>query len=129
LTYVAPLSSVTSTFVAYNTFNGDTVPVYDFRVVLPISFNANGGTKYWFSPFSRTSNFQPFLAWMQGDGGDASSIQFQVDSNGTQTSASAAKAGDRTFSLEAAPEPNAVALLGMGLAAFAGSCRIRLVRR
>ena len=120
-----PAASVSTTFVGFVTFLGNTVPVYDFRYALSSSFHADAATTYWLSPMSRSATFQPFFAWTQGTGGDASSIQFGTDSSGNRSGSNTTKTGDRAFTVETVPEPQSIALIGISLAGFAGACRSR----
>jgi hypothetical protein len=113
-------AQVTSQILGSGMFGNNTVTVFEFTALLT-SFNALGGTHYWFSPVSSATTFSPFFSWIQGTGGDGNSFQNAYSAG--SVSGSFVRSGDRAFTLSSVPEPATPLLIGAGLAALA------LVRR
>lgn len=122
-----PVASVTATLLGTTPFNGSNVNVYRFDATLPSTFDAGAGTTYWFAPLSIQPDTQAvLLSWINGTGGDGTTIQQNLDGSGNVTGM-ALMPDDRAFSLFATPEPGTFALLGTALLGLA-ACRKRSAR-
>lgn len=95
-------------------FGNNAVTVYEFDADFT-PFTAAAATKYWFAPVSVgvLGNFAPFFSWIEGTGGDGSSVQIEL-TNFVPTN-EFVRDTDRAFTLEAVPEPSTLVLLGLGL--------------
>ena len=110
------LAEVTRTFVGFASFQGSTIPVYDYETTFtPWAFT--GGAAYSFSVMARSATYNPLWAWMPGSGGNNQLWQQQFPSTSLVS-----HTGDRAFALvgTAVPEPGSVALLATGLAVLGG---------
>jgi hypothetical protein len=110
------VGEVTRTFVGFASFQGSTIPVYDYETAFaPWAFT--GGAAYSFSVMARSTTYNPAWAWMPGTGGNGQLWQQQFPSP-----ALVSHTGDRAFALvgTSVPEPGSLALLATGLAAVAG---------
>ncbi len=109
-------ASVTRTFVAMGTFQGLTVPIYDYAATFtPWGFT--GGDVYTFSVMAQSLAYNPAWAWIGATGGNGQSWHQQFPST-TLIS----RSSDRAFALTGTtvPEPGSLALLATGLAVVGG---------
>ena len=107
----------TQTVVGTGFFGNDPVTIYEYTAQFP-TFTALAGVTYWISPVSvGAGSFDPFFSWIQGTGGDGSTLQVQLASQVPVNEF--VRSGDRAFTLSSVPEPTSVTLLGLGLAGLA----------
>ena len=116
-----PATGVTTTLLGSGSFDAQPVNLYSFVATLPSAFSAAAGTRYWFSPLSQATSFDPFFSWSPStlayDG-----LTAQIDVAGTHYN----RPNDRAFSLVSdVPEPAAWATMIGGLAVTGGALRRR----
>ena len=118
---ILPFASVSTTQLGTTSHTniGVTVNVYRIDALIGAGFQALAGTTYWFSPLSqRTSTFSPFFAWMDGTGGNGTSLQAQLATDGSVVGAPASRSNDRAFTLSNVPEPGTLLLIGPAVIAL-----------
>jgi hypothetical protein len=89
------------------------VPAFSYTATLDTPFAALAGQTYWLSILANAPSNSPTWAWTSGVGGDDLSIQDFANQLFTRPM-------DRTFVLQAVPEPSSLAMIGLGALGVAG---------
>lgn len=101
---------------------GSSETVYNYAATLATPFAATSNTTYWLM-IQGVTDYPAYWTWNSGTGGDGLSYQ-----TSSVFSIATSRAGDRTFSLIAAPLPNPILAGGVLLGAV-GVARLSAVRR
>lgn len=116
-----PASAVVTTLMSPGFYGTQPVDLYAFTAVLPAGFTALAGTKYWFSPVSLASTFNPFFSWSPSTA-TYDNLTAQTQTGGGDFN----RPNDRAFALVAdVPEPVSWTLMIGGLAMVGGAIRRR----
>jgi hypothetical protein len=132
-TITLPAASVTTTLLGVGTF-GSQVNVYSITASLGAGFAATAGTTYFFSPLSNQPDLNPIFSWSSDAINTGTSAQSTFAGTTSGPAAGAVSLpNDRAFTLSSTdavvtgvPEPESIALLGLGFVALAVARRRRV---